>query len=136
MKKLVLIAVTLLTMVFFPAMPLQAATEEDAPACVTFEGAVTATVVEQVAANGGEIVDLKGLDAQAFLSRLEELLGSNAPFPVDRIVLVLPTGEPNQDYNIGLFSEGCLKTILTLPASVVSAMRGLSGQEKAEDGKL
>lgn len=134
----------LLTTLFVSAMPLQAAyantpttqttlnlvTNEQA--CVSYESSVTAEVRQTIADQGGVITELVGKEAQALLERIEELVGSNPPYPVDQIVVVQPTADA-EAMNIGLFSEGCLKGFFALPAEIVRIMFGVTA--KAPQGE-
>jgi hypothetical protein len=117
-----------LTSLFVSAMPLQAASaaavdvQGSAPACVTYEGSVTPSVRQKVAEQGGLIIDLTDAPLSAFVSRLSELVGAVPPYTIDRVVLVRPTEDEDGLYNIGIFSDNCLKTVLNLPGEIVRAL--------------
>jgi hypothetical protein len=116
-----------LTSLFVFAMPLQAASAETdvqgtTSACVTYEGSVTPAIRQKIAEQGGELTDITGLPLKAFVSRLSDLAGSSPPYTVDRVVIVRPTADEDDLYNIGVFSDNCLKTVLNLPGAVVRAL--------------
>lgn len=119
------IFVILLTTLFVSAMPLQAAyaTADDAQgkeACqVTYETVLSLDVQEHIKQQGGAILKLEGPNAVAFLHKMEQLIGSPAPFTVDVIVIVRPVSDPDAVVNIAYFKDGCMVNNGHLPAALL-----------------
>lgn len=131
MKKILF---ALLTTLFVSAMPLQAAyaLADDAnpkEACLLFyKDALPADVLAELEAQNGSVVELEGVRAQAFLSRVEDLVGKKAPFTVNRIIIVTPNNEETTLVNIAYFSDDCMVAVMHLPPPVVEIL--LSPLEK------
>lgn len=131
-------AFALLTTLFVYVTPLYAATAEDiAPTsagCLTIETIVSPTEAAKVETDGGSITKLEGAQAQAFLFRLEDLIGSKAPFTVDAFLLVKPDVD-SDSYNIAIFGDGCMKTVMHLPTAVVEGSLLSSPTDKSTRGE-
>lgn len=132
MKKLIL---ALLTTLFVSAMPLQAAyaladdangatNKQTQQACQSKDDAFTPEQRQQVKDQGGDVVELEGVRASAFQSRVEALMGSEAPFKSDYILAVKPTAEDDTVYNVGFFVSGCFKSMLQIPPAIFSTLLG------------
>lgn len=136
MKKLLF---ALLTTLLVNAMPLQAAyavaddangeankqTQQD---CISYLTILSDENREILKTQNGTIVELEGVRAKAFQSRVEEAVGSKAPFEADLIVIVNPNGEDDTLLNIVYFSNNCLKAFMHLPSQLVEML--LSPLEK------
>lgn len=115
----------LLTTLFVNAMPLQAAYAQaddgkSQDCSVSYQASIVDADVEAlVKAKGGTYTEIEGVRAKAFQERVEEALGSKAPFSSDKIVLVNPDGEVDTLVNIGFFVNDCLKAMMTIPQEVV-----------------
>lgn len=125
MKKFLL---ALLTTLFVSAMPLQAAyaLADDAnskEACtVSYKDILPPEALDLLKANNGSLVELEGIQARAFQSRVEDLVGQKAPFTSTKIVIVHPNDEDDTIYNIAFVVNDCVMTILHLPPAVVDAL--------------
>lgn len=132
-----------LTMIALAVMPLQAAsaysvseggkqTAQAVTDCVAFDKALTAEQIAKVEADGGSVASLEGERKDAFIARLSELFGSPPPYVVSGVILVKPNGEEETSYNIGIFSESCLKGFLQLPPAVVDGLLSPNEQKPGE----
>lgn len=94
-----------------------------APVCVSFENALSLDDVKRVEQAGGKVVQINGPEVNAFQSRLEDLLGQKAPYAISQVIIVSPDVTADT-YNIALFSDGCLQTVLHLPVIVIDTIMG------------
>lgn len=127
------IVLALLTTLLVNAMPLQAAyaQADDAKGqgcSVTYNVEFMADIRKKIKAVGGNVVELEGARALAFQRRVETVLGQQAPFTSNRIILVTPNSDEISGVNVGFFSDNCLKAVMVLPHAVVETF--LSPLEK------
>lgn len=120
-----------LTTLFVSAMPFQTAyaTADDANKVPTeqaceqpYAGIVSEEDNKKVIDNGGEVINLEGAQAAAFLARVEELVNSKAPFTPNRVLAVHPDGEDDTSVNIAFFVNDCLVHVMHLPFPVFSGL--------------
>lgn len=131
MKNLIL---ALLTTLFVNAMPLQAAyaQADDAKgkeACaVSYKDVLEPGTLDKLKEQNGTIVELEGVRAKTFQSRVEEAIAQKALFTSDHIVIVNPNGEVDTIVNVAFFVNDCLKVVMHLPQPEVDIL--LSPLEK------
>lgn len=112
----------LLTIGLLAVMPLQAAYGQSEPSCTSIETVLTPAEVTTVIENDGFVTRLDGVQKDAFLSRLVDLVGTSPPFTVSGIIAVRINDDEETSVNVGVASEGCLKAVFVLPFPIYETL--------------
>lgn len=115
-----------LTSLFVSFMPLQAAWAQGtdgrvSAGCVSIEMVVNPGQLEALDIQGGFHFVLKGQKVTTFLKHVEELVGSEAPFVPDTVVIAKPAQDADV-YNVIWFADNCLLNHGKLPTPFIETL--------------